>query len=44
MTPPVLDASDTLVGAEDAYWHKVVRRMGKPYAHWLLHPKNPSLN
>lgn len=44
VTPPVLDAAECLRGSDDAYWHKVVRRMGAPYTHWLLHPKNPSLN
>ncbi|MCM1337392.1 MAG: YqgE/AlgH family protein [Candidatus Amulumruptor caecigallinarius] len=44
VTPNILSPKEALTGADDAYWHKVVRRMGNPYAHWLLHPKNPSLN
>lgn len=44
VTPNLLSPSETLTGGEDAYWHKVVRLMGTPYRHWLLHPKNPSLN
>lgn len=42
--PSVLTPEEALSGAEDAYWHKVVRGMGSPYRHWLIHPKNPSLN
>lgn len=44
VTPNFMTPSETLTGAEDSYWHKVVRRMGPPYSNWLLHPKNPSFN
>lgn len=39
-----LSAHSMLRGAENAYWHKVVRSMGDKYRSWLLHPMNPSSN
>lgn len=33
-----------LTGEEDAYWHRVVRGMGKKYRGWLYHPRNPHSN
>ena len=33
-----------LVGEEDAYWHNIVRTMGKKYRGWLYHPRNPHSN
>lgn len=39
---PSLDT--LLVGEEDAYWHTVVRTMGKRYKGWLYHPRNPHSN
>ncbi len=39
---PSLDT--VLTGEEDAYWHRVVRGMGKKYRGWLYHPRNPHSN
>ncbi|MDE6324571.1 MAG: YqgE/AlgH family protein [Duncaniella sp.] len=33
-----------LEGAEDAYWHSVVRSMGSKYRGWLYHPRNVHAN
>lgn len=33
-----------LSGEEDAYWHRIVRTLGKNYRGWLYHPRNPHSN
>lgn len=33
-----------LDGTDNAYWHKIVRLMGKRYRGWLYHPISPSDN
>lgn len=38
------NAEDLLRGEEDSYWHRTVKRMGKPYRGWLYHPQNIRAN
>ena len=38
------DLSHLLTGEEDAYWHNIVRTMGRKYRGWLYHPRNPHSN
>lgn len=39
-----LSPKKMLTGADDAYWHRMVRTMGEEYRPWLLHPMNPQAN
>lgn len=39
-----LPTAKMLDGANDAYWHRVVRSMGEKYRGWLYHPMNPTAN
>lgn len=38
------DAGSLLTGAEDSFWHRVVRSMGDRYRGWLFHPMEPWAN
>ena len=38
------DTSEVLRGADDPYWHSVVRTMGESYRNWLYHPQNVQCN
>ncbi len=38
------DMSKLMVGAEDAYWHNIVREMGSRFKGWRYHPRNPHSN
>lgn len=33
-----------LTGSGDAYWHRIVRQMGRPFKGWRYHPRNPHAN
>ncbi len=37
-------AGDLLVGADDAYWHRIVRGLGPEFAGWKFHPMQPIAN
>lgn len=34
------DPSDMLSGADDPYWHRIVKNMGLKYRSWLYHPRD----
>lgn len=38
------DCASLLHGANNAYWHNTVRRMGHKYRGWLYHPTDPTVN
>ena len=40
----IRDSHSLLKGAEDSYWHRVVRSMGPEFRGWLYHPRNPHSN
>jgi len=40
----ILDPHTLLMGAEDQYWHRIVRSMGSDFRGWLYHPRNPHYN
>lgn len=41
----VSDGGESLLtGGDDAYWHRIVRKMGKDYRGWLFHPQNVHAN
>lgn len=40
----ITDTGKTLVGSDDAYWHRTVRSMGPAYRGWLYHPQDLRAN
>lgn len=38
------DPVEALTISGDAYWHSVVRSLGRDYRGWLYHPQNPHAN
>ena len=39
-----MEPADMLSDSDDAYWHKVVKKMGDKYRGWQMHPMVPTAN
>lgn len=39
-----MEPADMLSDSDDAYWHKVVKKMGDKYRGWQMHPMFPTAN
>lgn len=40
----IVEPDQLLTGADNPFWHKVVRAMGPAYRGWLFHPLHPNVN